>query len=54
MSVEDYLAPLDWTDRQPVDGKRGVTPADTPACVWGLSPMCGANWLATLTSYSVW
>ena len=30
MSVEDYLALLDWTARQPVAGKSGVTPADTP------------------------
>ncbi|MEO8271461.1 MAG: hypothetical protein ABI557_17190 [Aureliella sp.] len=31
MSIEDYLALLDWTARQPVAGKRGVTPADMPA-----------------------
>ncbi|MEZ6153898.1 MAG: hypothetical protein R3C09_27700 [Pirellulaceae bacterium] len=31
MSIEDYLALLDWTARQPVAGKRGVTPLDTPA-----------------------
>ena len=31
MSIEDYLALLDWTARQPVAGKRGVTPSDTPA-----------------------
>ncbi len=31
MSVEDYLALLDWTARQPVAGKPGVTPADRPA-----------------------
>lgn len=31
MSSEDYLALLDWTARQPVVGKRGITPADTPA-----------------------
>ena len=31
MSVEDYVALLDWTARQPVTGKRGVTPADKPA-----------------------
>jgi hypothetical protein len=31
MSVEDYFALLDWTARQPVTGKRGVTPADNPA-----------------------
>ena len=31
MSVEEYLALLDWTARQPVAGKRGVTPAETPA-----------------------
>ena len=31
MTVEDYLALLDWTARQPVTGKRGVTPADKPA-----------------------
>lgn len=30
MSSKDYLALLDWTARQPVDGKRGVTSADTP------------------------
>ncbi len=30
MSTEDYLTLLDWTARQPVEGKRGVTPADTP------------------------
>ena len=29
--IEDYLALLDWTARQPVAGKRGVTPSDTPA-----------------------
>ncbi|MCA9180020.1 MAG: hypothetical protein KDA51_01170 [Planctomycetales bacterium] len=31
MSSEDYLALLDWTARQPVNGKPGITPADTPA-----------------------
>ncbi|MCA9157780.1 MAG: hypothetical protein KDA72_05600 [Planctomycetales bacterium] len=31
MSGEDYLALLDWTARQPVVGKQGVIPADTPA-----------------------
>ena len=29
--IEDYLALLDWTARQPVVGKRGATPSDTPA-----------------------
>ncbi len=27
---------VDWTARQPVAGKRGVTPADTPAILQGL------------------
>ena len=31
VSVEDYLTLLDWTARQPVAGKRRVTPNDTPA-----------------------
>ena len=31
MSVENYLELLDWTARQPVAGKPGVTPADAPA-----------------------
>ncbi len=30
MSAQDYLALLDWTARQPVDGKRGAAPVDTP------------------------
>ena len=40
MSVEDYLALLDWTARQPVAGKRGTTPANTPAILQrlGLEP----------------
>ena len=40
MSVEDYLALLDWTARQPVAGKRGMTPADAPAILerLGLEP----------------
>ncbi|MEO8268880.1 MAG: hypothetical protein ABI557_04110, partial [Aureliella sp.] len=31
MSIEDYLALLDWTARQAVNGKRAATPANTPA-----------------------
>ena len=31
MSVEDYLQLLDWTARQSVAGRQGVTPADMPA-----------------------
>lgn len=31
MSASDYLQLLDWTARQPVDGKPGVTPVETPA-----------------------
>lgn len=40
MSVEDYLALLDWTARQPVAGKRGTTPANAPAILerLGLEP----------------
>ncbi|MEZ6078786.1 MAG: hypothetical protein R3C56_24865 [Pirellulaceae bacterium] len=40
MSSEDYLALLDWTARQVVNGKRGVTPADTPPILerLGLEP----------------
>ena len=40
MSSEDYLALLDWTARQAVAGKRGVTPADTPPILQrlGLEP----------------
>ena len=40
MSIEDYLALLDWTARQTVAGKRGVTSSDTPPILQrlGLEP----------------
>lgn len=40
MSASDYLQLLDWTARQPVAGKPGATPTDTPAILdrLGLEP----------------
>ncbi|MEO1526816.1 MAG: transposase [Planctomycetota bacterium] len=51
ISLDDYLQLLDWTARQIVPGKRGVTPRETPPvlCRLGLGPK---NWQTLVTHFT--
>ena len=53
LSLDDYLALLDWTGRQIRWDKRGAIPADLRPILQRLA-IKAENWLDTLTCFGRW
>jgi hypothetical protein len=50
MSIEEYLALLDWTARQSVPGKSGFTPSDLPPVLRRLG-LDGKTWCELVSDF---